>query len=191
MKDEQGASAEMLKPLAVSALLFFLYLRTFAASAGGVFWGMSQHEHFMQMALEEARIASQQGEIPVGAVLVCEGVVVATSRNRVEQLNNPTAHAELLLIQEATATQQQKWLHECALYVTLEPCPMCAGAILLARIPKLYFGAFDAKTGAAGTLFCLTTDPRLNHSVETWGGICANQSIQLLQQFFREQRKAT
>lgn len=151
---------------------------------------MSQHEHFMNIALEEARLASQQGEIPVGAVLVRKGVVVGKSHNRVEQLNNPTAHAELLLIQEAT-TKQQKWLHECALYVTLEPCPMCAGAIILARIPKLYFGAFDAKAGAAGTLFCITTAPRLNHNVETWGGICANQSIELLQRFFREQRNST
>lgn len=156
--------------------------------AAGVFWDMNPHEHFMQLALEEARIASQQGEVPIGAVLVRDGVVVGRAHNRVEQLRNPAAHAELLLIQEATAATQQKWLHECALYVTLEPCPMCAGAMLLARIPQLYFGAFDAKAGAAGTLFCLTADPRLNHQVETWGGICANQSIALLQQFFREQR---
>ncbi|MCC7438667.1 MAG: nucleoside deaminase [Armatimonadetes bacterium] len=152
---------------------------------------MNQHEHFMQLALEEARIASQRGEVPVGAVLVRDGVVIARAHNRVEQLGNPTAHAELLLIQEATAVQQGKWLHECALYVTLEPCPMCAGAILLARIPQLYFGAFDAKAGAAGTLFCVTTDPRMNHTVGTWGGICASQSTALLQQFFREQRGAT
>ncbi|MCC7436950.1 MAG: nucleoside deaminase [Armatimonadetes bacterium] len=151
---------------------------------------MNQHEHFMQLALEEARIASQQGEAPIGAVLVREGVVIARAHNRVEQLGNPTAHAELLLIQEATVAQQGKWLHECALYVTLEPCPMCAGAILLARIPELYFGAFDAKAGAAGTLFCVTTDPRMNHTVGTWRGICANESIALLQQFFRKQRGA-
>lgn len=145
----------------------------------------------MQLALEEARIASQQGEVPVGAVLVREGVVIARAGNRVQQRKDPTAHAELLLIQQATAAQQGKWLHECALYVTLEPCPMCAGAILLARIPELYFGAFDAKAGAAGTLFCLTADPRLNHTVGTWGGICSSQSTALLQQFFREQRGAT
>lgn len=149
---------------------------------------MNRHEHFMEMALEEARIAGQEGEVPIGAVLVRNGSVIARSHNRVEQLKNPTAHAELLAIQEAIACQQEKWLHECALYVTLEPCPMCAGAILLARIPKLYFGAFDANAGAAGTLFSITADPRLNHAAQTWGGICAAQSTQLLQQFFREQR---
>src|SRR6201993_2985248 len=118
----------------------------------------------MEMALEEARIAFGDDEVPVGAVIVSlAGGVLARAHNQREQLKDPTAHAEMIAITQAAAALRSWRLENCVLYVTLEPCPMCAGAIVLARLPMVVYGAADPKAGACGTLYQITSDPRLNH----------------------------
>jgi len=129
-----------------------------------------------------------RGEIPVGALVVQYGLVVGKGSNMVEQLNDPTAHAEIIAITAACETLGTKYLDDCTLYVTLEPCPMCAGASVLARIPRLVFGAFDEKAGAAGTLFNIAQDLRLNHQIEIVSGIEEQQCAAMLQGFFKNRR---
>ena len=140
------------------------------------------------MALREAEIAGGRKEVPVGAVVVHEGKVIGKGSNQVEMLHDPTAHAEILAITAAAASLGSWRLERCALYVTLEPCPMCAGAIVLARIPKLVFGAYDPKAGACATLYTITNDPRLNHRVQTSGGVLEEKCGALLQNFFTKAR---
>lgn len=142
----------------------------------------------MKQALREAERAFDQDEVPVGAVVVHQGRVVGRGRNMTEQLNDPTAHAELLAITAACDTLGRKFLHDCTLYVTLEPCPMCAGAAVLARLPRLVFGAFDEKAGAASTLYSIPRDDRLNHQVDILSGVEAERAAALLQDFFRSRR---
>ena len=154
---------------------------------------MSPHDefdkHFMQEALNLAREGRLIGEVPIAALLVRDGVVVGQAHNRRETDQDPTAHAELLAIREA-AGQIKSWrLTGTTLYVTLEPCTMCIGAIVLARIPRLVFGALDPKAGACGSIMDIPPEPRLNHRVEVIGGVCAEESQDLLQEFFRELRK--
>ena len=142
----------------------------------------------MARALELARAGGQRGEVPVGAVIVQGGVVLAESHNRTVDRRDPTAHAELVAIRAAARRLGDWRLTGCTLYVTLEPCAQCAGAIVLARIPRLVFGAHDPKAGMAGSLGNLVRDPRLNHRADLLGGVLAEESSRLLQSFFRARR---
>ena len=144
---------------------------------------------FMAAALEEAQHAAERGEVPIGAVVVCEGVIVGRGFNLRETSRDPTAHAEMIAIREASAHLGRWRLIGCTLYVTLEPCPMCMGALILARIERLVFGPPDPKGGAAGTLFDLSADPRLNHSLEVVRGVRADECGLLLSSFFARLRK--
>ena len=147
------------------------------------------HEHFMRIALEEAQQSLQENEVPVGAVIVHDGRVIARAHNQREQLRDPTAHAEMIAITQAAESRQSWRLDGCTLYVTLEPCPMCAGAIVQARLPTLVYGAADPKAGAVHTLYRLLDDPRLNHRAETVAGVLAEPCARILSQFFQEQRR--
>jgi len=142
----------------------------------------------MKSALREGRIAFDNKEVPVGAVVVLKNVIVGRGRNMVETLGDPTAHAEMIALTAATQTLGTKHLNGCTLYVTLEPCPMCAGALVLSRIDRLVFGALDEKAGAASTLYNITEDPRLNHQLEVISGIEADLSADLLSSFFEKLR---
>ncbi len=147
------------------------------------------HQHFMELALREARQARAEQEVPVGAVIVHDGRVIAAAHNQREQLRDPTAHAEMIAITQAAESLCSWRLEQCTLYVTLEPCPMCAGAILQARLPRLVYGAADPKAGAVATLYQLLTDPRLNHRCAITAGVLADSCRQLLTEFFQDQRR--
>lgn len=147
------------------------------------------HEHFMRLALKQAEQALAEDEVPVGAVIVHHGRVIGAAYNQREQLRDPTAHAEMLAITQAAAELRCWRLEDCTLYVTLEPCPMCAGAIVQARIPIVVYGAADPKAGAAASLFRLLDDPRLNHRCQVIPGIMAQQCGAMLTEFFRRQRE--
>ena len=142
----------------------------------------------MARALELARAGGLRGEVPVGAVIVQGGMVLAESHNRTANRRDPTAHAELVAIRAAARRLGDWRLTDCTLYVTLEPCAQCAGAIVLARIPRLVFGAHDPKAGMAGSLGNLVQDPRLNHRADLLGGVLAEESSSLLRSFFRARR---
>ncbi len=146
------------------------------------------HEHFMRMALEEAAAARDEDESPVGAVVVLEGRVIGRAHNQREQLRDPTAHAEMIAITQAAAAIGSWRLERATLYVTLEPCPMCAGAILNARIATLVYGAPNPKAGAVRTLYRLLEDPRLNHRCQIVPGVLADECGRLLTAFFERQR---
>ena len=150
---------------------------------------MTQHEVWMKQALREAQRAFDADEVPVGAVIVYDGKIIGRGYNQIEQLKDPTAHAEMIAITAASNYLQSRRLEKCTLYVTMEPCPMCAGAIVLARIPMLVFGVFDLKAGACGSLYNITEDKRLNHTVHVVGGICDSESESLLKEFFSKVRK--
>jgi len=147
--------------------------------------------HFMRLALEQAEAAYSLSEIPVGCVVVCGDRVVGRGHNRRELDNDPTAHAEMLAIVEAARTTGSWRLDGATLYVTLEPCAMCAGAIVLARIERLVFGALDPKAGACGSLWDIPRDARLNHRVEVTQGVLAEQTGDILRRFFRARRDGT
>lgn len=142
----------------------------------------------MARALELAQQAAQLGETPVGAVVVRNGEIIGEGSNRRENLKSPLAHAEIEAILQASRTLQSWRLLDCTLYVTLEPCPMCAGAIVQARVPRVVFGARDQKAGAAKSLYQLLEDPRLNHRAQVEEGLLATNSAQLLKDFFRNLR---
>ncbi len=137
----------------------------------------------MRLAMQEAEAAAE-----AGAVVVRDGQIVGKGHNQVERLGDPTAHAEMLAISAACSTLGTKYLDGCTLYVTLEPCPMCAGAIVWAKLSRLVYGAFDEKAGAASTLYDIPQDGRLNHRVETVSGVMAEESADLLRQFFLARR---
>jgi tRNA(adenine34) deaminase len=147
------------------------------------------HEHYMQLALEEAEQAMREEEVPIGAVIVHGERVIARAHNQREQLHDPTAHAEMIAITQAAEALQSWRLEGCTLYVTLEPCPMCAGAILQARIPTVVYGALDPKAGAVQTLYQLLTDERLNHRCLIVPSVLAEPCGQILTRFFQEQRR--
>lgn len=147
-------------------------------------------EHFMRIALREASLAADEGEAPVGAVLVRAGEVLAKDHNRRERLNDPTAHAEMLVVTTAAAALESWRLIDCTLYVTLEPCTMCAGAIVLARVPRVVFGAFDPKAGACGSVLDVLRHQRLNHRAELTGGVLAAECGGVLVDFFASRRRA-
>jgi len=145
--------------------------------------------YYMQLAIQEALKAEQIGEVPIGAVLVCEDEVVATSFNLRETLQTTASHAEMLVIDKGNAHFNSWRLEACTLYVTLEPCQMCAGAIVQARLKRVVFGAFDSKAGCAGSLMNLLEDARFNHQVEVRSGVEATICGQLLSDFFKTLRK--
>jgi tRNA(adenine34) deaminase len=147
-------------------------------------------ERWMREALRTARRAPAHRDVPVGAVLVKDGAVLARARNRREADGDPTAHAEVIAIRRAARALGSWRLDGCTIYVTLEPCAMCAGAIVLARLPRLVFGAGDPKAGFAGSLGDLCRDPRLNHRVQVTEGVLAAECGELLRSFFRKKRAA-
>jgi tRNA(adenine34) deaminase len=146
------------------------------------------HEHFMKRALDQAGFARDLDEVPVGAIIVRDGQIVAAAHNQTRQLRDPTAHAEMIAITQAAESVGDWRLEKCTLYVTLEPCPMCAGAIVNARIPTVVMGAMDPKAGAAGSVFQLLDEPRLNHRCEMVSGIFAERCGHILTQFFQAKR---
>lgn len=149
-----------------------------------------EDHHWMELALREARAAGDRGEIPVGAVLVDEGAVLAAAGNASIATRDPSAHAEILAIRMACTKRGNYRLPGTTLYVTLEPCTMCMGAMIHARIGRLVYGADDCKTGAAASLYTIGSDPRLNHQIVITRGICAGECSQLLREFFRLRRMA-
>jgi len=149
---------------------------------------LQAHEWFMRLALDQARAAFDEGEVPVGAVIVHEGRVIAEGHNQRETLKDPTAHAEMIAITQAAEALGSWRLLDCVLYVTLEPCPMCAGAIVQARIPTVIYGTTDPKGGACHTLYQITADSRLNHQSTVLGGVLLHECRAILQEFFAAQR---
>ena len=145
-------------------------------------------EKFMRAALSEAKVAAQSGEVPVGALVVRNGEIIGRGLNRPVQDSDPTAHAEIVAIRAAAASEKNYRLSGCTLYVTLEPCPICVGAMIHARISRLVFGAYDPKAGAAGSVLDLCDDRRLNHRIEVNGGLLADKCGGLLQKFFAGRR---
>ncbi|VTR96836.1 tRNA adenosine(34) deaminase TadA [Tuwongella immobilis] len=149
------------------------------------------HLAHMEMALEEAAIAASEDEVPVGAVIISlDQGVIAKAHNQREQLMDPTAHAEMIALTQAARTLQSWRLERTILYVTLEPCPMCAGAIVQARVPMVVYGCTDPKAGACHTLYQITQDPRLNHRCQTIGGVYSDRCAAMLSEFFAAKRRA-
>lgn len=147
------------------------------------------HQHFMQEALKEAVKAFDNGEIPVGAVVVHDKKIIARAHNQVELLKDPTAHAEMIAITQAAAHFGRERFEKTTLYVTMEPCPMCAGAMVLARVDHLIYGVHDPKAGACGSLYNIVQDERLNHRLKVMGGVLEEESRSLLSSFFKNLRK--
>ena len=148
------------------------------------------HEIYMRAALQQAELALSENEVPVGAVIVRNERIIAAAYNQREQLRDPTAHAEMIAITQAAEAVGGWRLLECTLYVTLEPCPMCAGAILQARIPSLVYGAADPKAGAVSSLFRLLGDARLNHRTEVVPSVLEEDCGRILSEFFSQRRRA-
>mgnify|MGYP001807009308 CR=1 FL=1 len=148
------------------------------------------HQMHMEMALEEAAAAEAEDEVPIGAVILDlqSGQLIAAAHNQKEQLHDPTGHAEIIAITQAAAARRSWRLDQCVLYVTLEPCPMCAGAIVQARIPIVVYGCTDPKAGACHTLYQITNDPRLNHRCQVVGGVLAERCAGVLSAFFAKKR---
>lgn len=144
----------------------------------------------MALALDEARLAAAEGEVPIGAVVVCDGEVVARAHNRREQDHDPSAHAEFAAMLEASRALERWRLTGCTVYVTLEPCLMCAGLMVNARVDRCVYGAADPKGGALGTLYDVSHDPRLNHEFVVTPGVCADECAEVLRAFFRARRAA-
>jgi tRNA(adenine34) deaminase len=150
---------------------------------------LSSDERYMRSALREAERGAHEGEVPVGAVLVREGRVLARAHNRPIHLRDPSAHAEILALRRAARKLANYRLEGCDLYVTIEPCAMCAGAIVQARLRRTVFGACDPKAGACGSVLQVLSHPRLNHQVEVAGGVLADDCALVMQKFFRIRRK--
>jgi tRNA(adenine34) deaminase len=148
------------------------------------------HVHHMELALQEAAAAADEDEVPVGCIIVeSQRGVIAAGHNQREQLKDPTAHAEMIAITQAAEAVQSWRLENCILYVTLEPCPMCAGAIVLSRLPMIVYGAADPKAGACDTLYRIPTDGRLNHRAQVVSGVLADRCAAVLSEFFAVKRK--
>ena len=146
-------------------------------------------ERFMTEAMRQANMAAMSDEVPIGAVIVFERKIIARAHNQVELLKDPTAHAEMIAITQATNYLSSKWLQDCTLYVTIEPCSMCAGALVLARLARLCFAAPEPKTGACGSLINIANHPSLNHRVDITKGILAEESSGIISEFFQKKRK--
>ncbi len=149
---------------------------------------MEAHSNWMKFALKESEKAYDSGEVPVGCIIVFENRIIAKGYNQVETLSDPTAHAEMLALTSAFDTLGTKILTGCSMYVTLEPCSMCAGAIILSKLENLYFGAFDNKTGACGSVLNITNNSFLNHQVNVYGGVLDAECGGLLKSFFEMKR---
>ncbi len=147
------------------------------------------HEDFMLEALKEARKGNAKGEVPVGAVIVLQGKIIARAHSLVRSKKDPTAHAEILAIRKAAVKNKYERLNGADMYVTLEPCAMCAGAMVLSRIERLYFGASEPNTGAAGSVFNVVSDPHHNHRIKTFKAVLESESSELLRGFFKDKRK--
>ena len=143
---------------------------------------------YMKVAIEQAQIAEENGDVPIGAVVVYQNQIIGRAYNQREQLQDPTAHAEIIALTQAAAFIESWRLHGCTIYVTLEPCTMCAGALVLARIDRLVYGCDDPKTGAIKSLYNIVTDERLNHIINVTSGILAEECSSHLQHFFRRRR---
>ena len=150
---------------------------------------MDDDERFMHQAIDQAYIAEENGDVPIGAVIVCEAKVIGKGYNQREQLNDPTAHAEMIALTAAAEAVGSWRLHNCTIYVTLEPCTMCAGALVLARIDRLVYGCPDTKAGACGSLYNTVQADRLNHRVEITAGVLQDKCSKVLQNFFQKRRK--
>jgi tRNA(adenine34) deaminase len=147
-----------------------------------------QDEQYMRQAIEAAKIAQENGDVPIGAVVVYENQVIGRAYNQREQLKDPTAHAEIIALTQAAAFIESWRLHGCTMFVTLEPCAMCAGALVLGRLDRLVYGCGDPKAGACGSLYNIVQDERLNHRLEITSGVLADECAKLLQDFFRQKR---
>ena len=145
-------------------------------------------EQYMRIAIDQAKIAEENGDVPIGAVIVRKNQIIAKAYNQREQLQDPTAHAEIIALTQAAATLENWHMNGCTMYVTLEPCPMCAGALVLSRMDKLVYGCDDPKTGAVKSLYNIVTDERLNHRLEVTSGVMADKCAKQLQDFFRKKR---
>ena len=150
---------------------------------------MENREKYMREALREAGIAAAEDEVPIGAVIVWNGRIIGKGHNMTERLADPTAHAEMIAITAATEAVGGKYLNDCTIYVTVEPCPMCAGAIVQARIPKVVFGTRNSKAGCAGSVLDVLNEPKLNHQVEIEEGILQPQCSEIMKRFFKRFRK--
>jgi len=147
------------------------------------------HEIYMQEALKQARLAFEKDEVPVGAVVVFNGQIIGRAHNQIKLLKDPTAHAEMIALTQAAAFLKTERLKGCSMYVTIEPCPMCAGAMVLARIDNLFYATEDPKSGAAGSVVDILQNAKLNHRVKTHSGILKDESRSLIQEFFRKKRE--
>ncbi len=145
-------------------------------------------ERFMRTAIEAARIAQDNSDVPIGAVIVHDNQIIAKAYNQREQLADPTAHAEIIALTQAAAAMESRRLQGCIMYVTLEPCPMCAGALVLGQLDRLVYGCDDPKTGACKSLYNIVQDERLNHQLEVTAGVLAKECGELLQRFFEQRR---
>ena len=145
-------------------------------------------ERYMRVAIDAAHIAEENGDVPIGAVIVCKKNIIAKAYNQREQLQDPTAHAEIIALTQAAAALENWHLNGCTMYVTLEPCPMCAGALVLSRMDRLVYGCEDPKTGACKSLYNIVTDGRLNHRLEVTSGVLQEQCRKQLQEFFTRRR---
>ena len=148
----------------------------------------NKDEIYMKQALRQAEEAKDMDEVPVGAVIVYENRIIAKAYNQVKMLKDPTAHAEMIAITQAANLLQNERLMDCDMYVTIEPCSMCAGALILARIRRLVFGVFDLKSGACGSVLNIANHPKLNHKIEVKQGILEKECVLLLQDFFKDKR---
>ena len=149
---------------------------------------LSVDKRYMKMAIDQACVAEENGDVPIGCVIVYQDQVIGRACNQREQLHDPTAHAEIIALTQAAAYIGNWRLHGCTIYVTLEPCPMCAGALVLARLDRLVYGADDPKTGAVKSLYTIVQDDRLNHRLEVTSGVLEDECRNQLQDFFRQRR---
>ena len=147
------------------------------------------HEYWMRFALREAEKAYELDEVPIGCVIIKDHAIVGRGYNQTEQLKDSTAHAEMIAVTAASSTVDSRFLTGCTMYVTLEPCPMCAGALVNSRVETLVFGAYDPKAGACGTLYTITEDDRLNHRIHTIGGILDAECARILKAYFQKKRQ--
>lgn len=150
--------------------------------------GAQKHLRFMHQAYMLAEQAYEEKEVPVGAIVVKNDQIIGKGYNQSERLNDPTAHAEMLAISAACSTLREKYLEDCTLYVTLEPCPMCAGALVWSKLSRVVIGAWDAKAGSCGSLLNIASNNKLNHQVEVLQGYMEKDCERILKQFFRERR---
>lgn len=150
---------------------------------------MKKHEFYMREALREAKKAFDKDEVPVGAVIVHKGIIIARAYNQIRMLKDPTAHAEMIAITQAASSLENERLIDCAMYVTIEPCSMCAGAMVLARVKELIYAADDPKAGACGSVVNLAHHRKLNHKIKVKKGILAEEAGLLIKEFFKNKRK--